>query len=52
MEQLIREIGLRPVFTGDLSATSIVDGLTRLWFALAVGQDHGRRIAFKMVEED
>jgi len=51
-EQLISEVGLRPVYTGDLSAASIVDGLTRLWFALAMGQGYGRRIAFKMLEEE
>jgi len=50
-EQLISDVGLRPVYTGDLSAASIVDGLTRLWFALAIGQGYGRRIAFKMLEE-
>lgn len=50
-EQLIREIGLRPVYTGDLEAAAIVDGLTRLWFALAIGQGRSRRIAFKLLEE-
>lgn len=50
-EQLIGEIGLRPVYSGDLSAAAIVDGMTRLWFALAMGQGHGRRIAFKLLEE-
>ena len=51
-EQLISEVGLRPVYTGDLSTAPIVDGLTRLWFALAMGQGYGRRIAFKMLEEE
>jgi len=51
-EQLISEVGLRPVYTGDLGAAPIVDGLTRLWFALAMGQGYGRRIAFKMLEEE
>lgn len=50
-EQLIGDVGLRPVYVGDLGAAAIVDGLTRLWLALAMGQGHGRRIAFKMLEE-
>jgi predicted dinucleotide-binding enzyme len=51
-EQLIGEIGLRPVYTGGLEAATTVDAITRLWFALAMGQGYGRRIAFKLLEED
>jgi hypothetical protein len=50
-EQLINEIGLRPVCLGGLDAIPAVDGLTRAWFALAFGQGKGRRIAFKLLEE-
>ncbi len=50
-EQLIRDIGLRPVCLGGLEAVTAVDGLTRAWFALAFGQGKGRRIAFKLLEE-
>jgi hypothetical protein len=50
-DQLIADIGLRPVYLGDLNAVDLVDGLTRLWFALAFGQGKGRRIAFKLLEE-
>lgn len=50
-EQLIGEIGLRPVFLGGLDAVPILDGLTRAWFALAFGQAKGRRVAFKLLEE-
>lgn len=50
-EQLIREIGLRPVYLGGLEAIPALDGLTRAWFALAFGQDKGRRVAFKLLEE-
>ncbi len=49
-EQLIREIGLRPVYLGGLEAVPALDGLTRAWFALAFGQGKGRRVAFKMLE--
>jgi hypothetical protein len=50
-EKLIADIGLRPVYLGDLQAVELVDGLTRLWFGLAYGQGKGRRIAFKLLEE-
>ena len=51
MERLIAEIGLRPVYTGDLDSAETVDALTRLWFALAFAQGRGRRIAFKLLSE-
>ena len=50
-ERLIGEIGLRPVYLGDLDAVPALDGLTRAWFALVFGQGKGRRIAFKLLEE-
>jgi hypothetical protein len=50
-EQLIREIGLRPIYLGGLEAAPVTDGLTRVWFALAFGQGKGRRIALKLLEE-
>ena len=52
VEQLIGEVGLRPVYIGNLDTVAIVDSLTRLWFALSMGQGHGRRIAFKMLQEN
>ena len=51
VEQLIAQVGLRPVYLGGLDAVSAVDGMTRVWFALAFGQGRGRRIAFKLIEE-
>jgi predicted dinucleotide-binding enzyme len=50
-EQLIHDIGLRPVYVGGLEAAPTVDGLTRVWFALALGQGRGRRMAFKLMQE-
>jgi predicted dinucleotide-binding enzyme len=50
-EQLISEIGLRPVSLGELEAAPLVDSMTRLWFALVFGLGHGRRLAFKLLEE-
>jgi len=50
-ETLIQAVGLNPVFVGDLEATPLVDGLTRLWFALAFNQGYGRRVALKVLHE-
>lgn len=50
-EQLIAEIGLRPVYIGDISQAAALDGMTRVWFALALGQGYGRRVAFKLLAE-
>jgi 8-hydroxy-5-deazaflavin:NADPH oxidoreductase len=49
VETLIEAVGLRPVYVGD-GAQEVVDGLLRLWFALAIGQERGRNLAFKMLE--
>lgn len=51
VEQLIREIGLNPVWVGDASQVDLVDALARLWFALALGQNLGRRLAFKVLRD-
>ncbi len=50
-EQLIADIGLRPIHVGGLDAAATLDGMTRLWFVLAFGQGHGRRVAFKLLAE-
>jgi hypothetical protein len=49
-ERLIADVGLRPVYVGGADAADVVDGVARLWFALAFGQGRGRRIAFKVLE--
>ncbi|MFM8321869.1 MAG: NADPH-dependent F420 reductase [Chloroflexota bacterium] len=51
LEQLIGELGLRPIYTGDLDTAPLLDNLTRLWFALAHVQGRGRRIAFKLQQD-
>jgi predicted dinucleotide-binding enzyme len=38
---------MRPVRVGGLEKVDIVEGVTRLWFALA--QQRGRHLAFKML---
>lgn len=51
VERLIADIGLRPIYVGDLTQVEVVDNLTKLWFALAFGQGYGRRLAFKLLAE-
>lgn len=51
MEQLIAEIGLRPIYIGNIDTAAALDGMTRLWFALVFGQGYGRRTAFKLLSE-
>lgn len=49
VEQLIRDIGLNPVRVGDLSQIEVVDGLLRLWAALAMGPGKNRNLVFKVL---
>ncbi|MEO8971360.1 MAG: hypothetical protein ABI406_07160, partial [Ktedonobacteraceae bacterium] len=49
VEQLISDIGLRPVSLGDTAQVDLVDAFLRVWFALAVGQCKGRHLAFKVL---
>lgn len=48
-EQLIADVGLRPVYLGGVEQTSLVDSLGSLWFALVFGQHKSRHLAFKML---
>lgn len=50
-EQLIRDVGLEPVWVGGADAFDVVDGVTRLWFTLAFQRGLGRRLAFKVLRE-
>ena len=50
-EQLIRDVGLRPVWLGGPDAFELCDSVTRLWFALAFRRGLGRRLAFKVLTE-
>lgn len=49
VERLIADVGLRPVRLGGLDQLPLVDMLASLWFALALGQGLGRRLAFKVL---
>jgi len=48
-ETLITAVGLRPILLGDLDSAPVLDGLTRVWFALVRTQGHGRRVALRMM---
>lgn len=49
IEQLITEIGLRPVRVGDLDQVQVVDSVGVLWFALIRSQGKGRHLALKVL---
>ena len=49
VEQLIRDIGLNPIRVGDLSQIEAVDGVLRLWVALAMGPGKNRHLGFKVL---
>ena len=52
VEQLICDVGLRPVYVGGLEQAPVLDNLTRLWFALALQRGYGRHLAFKLLQGD
>jgi hypothetical protein len=47
--RLVADVGLRPVYVGDLDKAPLVDAVGALWGALAFGQGIGRRLFFKVV---
>ena len=50
-EELIRAVGLEPAFLGDADATTTVDGLLPLWFALVRQNGGNRRVALRIITE-
>jgi predicted dinucleotide-binding enzyme len=50
-EELIRAVGLEPAFLGDAAATTTVDGLLPLWFALVRQNGGNRRVALRIIAE-
>jgi predicted dinucleotide-binding enzyme len=48
-EQLISEVGLRPVWLGGLDKAGLVDSLLPLWFTLSSERGLGRHFAFKIL---
>jgi len=51
-ERLISDVGMRPVYIGDIDTVATLDSMTRLWFALAIDQGYGRRTAFRMLSAE
>jgi len=49
MESLIQDVGLRPIYIGNLDTALLIDMLTSLWGSLAYGQGKGRRLGFKLI---
>jgi predicted dinucleotide-binding enzyme len=48
VEALIEAVGMRPVHVGSgVAAADVLDGITRLWFTLALQQGRGRHLAFR-----
>lgn len=52
VEQLITEVGLRPIYVGGLDQINLVDNLGALWINLARKSEMGREIAFKLLQRD
>ncbi|MDJ0751877.1 MAG: NAD(P)-binding domain-containing protein [Ardenticatenaceae bacterium] len=48
VNDLIADIGLRPIYIGGLDQVDIIDSLARLWFVMALQQGRGRHLAFKL----
>lgn len=51
VDTLIAEVGLHPVYIGEMEKTHLIDNLTRLWFTLALEQGRGRHLALKMLAD-
>jgi predicted dinucleotide-binding enzyme len=51
VEELIADVGLRPVRVGDIDAIDVVDGVGRLWLTLVFRQGHPRRLAFRVLTD-
>ncbi|GLV55716.1 hypothetical protein KDH_25600 [Dictyobacter sp. S3.2.2.5] len=49
VEQLISEVGLRPVYLGGVDKVGVMDAVASLWFALVFGQKKPRHLAFKVL---
>ena len=51
VEELIGDVGLRPVRVGDIDAIDVVDGVGRLWLTLVFRQGYPRRLALRLLSE-
>lgn len=48
MDELIGDVGLRPVYIGGSEQAGVIDALTHLWFILVQRNDGNRRLALKL----
>lgn len=51
VETLIADLGLRPIWVGELDEADFFEGWTRIWFTLAMRRGWGRHIAFKLLAD-
>jgi len=49
VEQVIADVGLRPIYLGGNEYVELVNMLTLIWGTLAIGQQHGQHLAFKLL---
>jgi 8-hydroxy-5-deazaflavin:NADPH oxidoreductase len=47
--QIIKGVGLQPIYVGE-DQEELIDSLFQLWFALAITQKRGRRLALQLLE--
>ena len=50
VEDLIVQVGLRPVYVGGLELAPVVDALGALWVTLALRRGYGRGITLKLIQ--
>jgi hypothetical protein len=51
VDELIKAVGMRPIYAGGVEMAQLVDGLGSLWFTLATHQGYGRHLAFKLLQD-
>ncbi|GCE22325.1 hypothetical protein [Dictyobacter kobayashii] len=49
VEQLITDVGLRPIYLGGIDKVELLDAVASLWFALVFGQKKSRHLSFKVL---
>jgi predicted dinucleotide-binding enzyme len=50
VETLVADVGLRTCWLGGPEQAEVLDGATRVWFALVMGQGRSRRTAFRLLD--
>lgn len=52
MDELIRDVGLRPIYVGGPEAVPLIGQMTRLWFTLVMSQGYSRHTAFRLLTDE